>query len=244
MVKNLNTLATAGRRQMPAFVQQVREMLDIKDGAGLVFDVVSAVGKTNIDQVITEADIPSLMIMLMSKGQRIVLPVVTDTRVKDWTQQAIDKKAALVKQLKALGFEDVADRLEIPVMSKTNLTSRVREMAARQQRKMGNIGANKADYFVLSVPKDLIPAVNTDTFRGGRLINRQGYDKNPVTKGVLRLATSRLSQYLAVGILDKRVAEMLDGNPGGFQTFKQSFISIITEKVAEALAKIQTGKAA
>ena len=248
MMEALKILATAGVKQAPQFVVQVKKILDIKDGAGLAFLAVSAQG--SIDETIAPADVQRLVILLLNGEQTVPLTIVAKTDdVKRLTQEAKDRKKALVKELEALGLVNVDKRLEILVTTGERMTRTVTTRAGVLKRQMKNTGAGERAYdYVFSVPQGLTEYVNADIINRGFVINAGESQGDPAERGGQWLAAAGLSVMIAAGAtdVDERVASMLDNSKKNspFPMFKTNFINTIKALLVQALAAIQTQIAA
>jgi hypothetical protein len=240
----LKAIADVTETPLAGFVSKVKQILNIKDGAGLMAEMMPAgAGVTKEDRMSDRA-------ILMNSMQRVTKLWVTDAANKaKFESQAKALVDLEVQWAAAQGF-DIAGRFEIKVIDRVKARRELKTYAAAKYAQMklvardAGIQLDPMSFFVLTGTTEMLDLVDSETLRA-TMVEREDYQSAKI-RGVARIFTAQLSQDVAnkAELLTERTRQVLERNGNRYRLNPQGLEAMAAQLWIEVMAAFSLAKSA
>lgn len=240
----LKTIANAAETPLAAFVSKVKKLLNVRDGAGLMAEMMPA------GAGVADEDLVSYRAALMNPMQRVALLWMTDASQKA-TFEALAKTVVVreIKWAKAQGV-DFEGRFEIVVIDSAKAEKSLKAFATEKYTQMklvardSGLQLNPMSFFVLAGTTEMLDKVDSETLRAA-MIEREDY-ANAKMRGVARFVTAQLSQDVAnkAELLTERTRQVLERNGNRYKLNPLGLEAMAAQLWSEVMAAFSLQKSA
>jgi hypothetical protein len=225
-------------------VARVKNLLRIKDGAGLMAEMMPA------GTGITDEDLVSYRVALMNPMQRVSLIWVTDSIHKaDFNVLAKRTVSGEVAWAAAQGM-DIQGRFEIKVVDAAKAKQELKSFAAEKYAQMKlvvrdtGLQLDPMSFFVLTGTADMLNLAESETLRAA-MIEKDHY-ANAKVRGMARFVTAQLSQDVAnkADLLTERTRHVLEKNGSRYRLNPLGLEAMAAQLWSEVMAAFSLQKSA